>query len=234
MSKIIAANWKMNLSLNEAEKLASEVVKGNSGSNDIILFPPYVYLWTVKEIIKGSRISLGAQNCHFENSGAFTGNVSASMLKGIGCGYVIVGHSECRQHHNESDELINKKAKSAITNGLIPLICIGEKLEEREQGKHKEIVSEQIRITLADIDVSKIILAYEPVWAIGTGKTATSAEISEMHEFISSLVKKVPLLYGGSVNEKNYHEILDIPNVDGLLIGGASLQIEKFSKIISY
>ncbi len=235
--KIIAANWKMNLAPNEAEKLASEILKShsdNSCNNQVILLPPNVYLTSIRGIISNSAIKLGGQDCHFEDKGAFTGDTSPAMLKNIGCEYAIVGHSERREHHKESDELINKKAKAAISNNLTPIICVGEKLQEREAGKHKEIVSAQLKTILSSIDADKVIIAYEPVWAIGTGKTAKAEEIAEIHDFIKPLIKTAPLLYGGSVNDKNYKEILDINNVDGLLIGGASLIIEKFTQIMCY
>ncbi len=230
--KLIVANWKMNLSLSQAEKLARQVDSQDNKSNIIVISPPFTHISRVSEVLKATNIFLGAQDCHYENKGAFTGDISPAMVKELGCKYVIVGHSERRNYHFETDEIINRKAVAAINNGLVPIICVGEKLEERETQKHKKIVETQLNVTTKNLS-GEYVIAYEPVWAIGTGKTATNSEISEMHSYIRTLNHN-KILYGGSVNEKNYEEILNIPNVDGLLIGGASLEIEKFGKIMNF
>lgn len=230
--KLIAGNWKMNLSLSQSEQLAKKISEYDNRNNIIVVFPPFTHLAGISETLRNTNILYGAQDCHYENKGAFTGDISPVMVRELGCRYVIVGHSERRNYHFESDEIINKKAVAALSSNLIPIICVGEKLEEREAKKHKEIVEKQINIVTRNLD-REYVIAYEPVWAIGTGKTATSSEISEMHEFIRTLDKN-KILYGGSVNEKNYQEILNIQNVDGLLIGGASLEIEKFSRIMNF
>ncbi|MDX1949660.1 MAG: triose-phosphate isomerase [Rickettsiales bacterium] len=231
--KLIVGNWKMNLSLAQAKNLASEVKNIKQNRNEIVLCPPFVFLQSISEIISNSHIHLGSQDCHYLGSGAFTGDISPIMLKEFSVQYVILGHSERRQYHFENDDLVNKKANFAIQNGLIPIICVGENLTEREANNHKEIVSKQLEISTKNLN-GKFVIAYEPVWAIGTGKTAQKAEILEMHQFIKSKFPSIKILYGGSVNENNYSEILNINSVDGLLIGGASIDFQKFSKICHF
>ncbi len=231
--KLIVANWKMNLSLSQAKNLALEVKNQNIKHNEIVLAPPFPYIPAIFDVIKNTDVKLAGQDCHFQEKGAYTGDVSLNMLKEFGVSYVITGHSERRQYHFENDELINKKAISATQNSVIPIICIGENLAEREANIHKEIIEKQLNIVTKNLQ-NNFVIAYEPIWAIGTGKTANNQEISEAHNFIKSKLPNIKILYGGSVNENNFSEILNIKNVDGLLIGGASLDSQKFSKIISF
>ena len=245
--KVIAGNWKMNKNLNEAVSLISEIKNGLDEKNlnaDVIICPPYISLETASTLIKESKIKLGAQNMYFEESGAFTGEVSPSMLKSVGCEYVILGHSERRSIFGESDEVINKKLKTAFANGLKPIFCIGETLEERESGVTEKVVEEQVRKGLDGIsesDFANIIIAYEPVWAIGTGKTATPEQAQAVHKFIRGLAKdlysdnsadKLVIQYGGSVKPNNAKELLSQPDIDGALVGGACLKADSFIAII--
>lgn len=244
---VVAGNWKMNNNLSDAVSLISDLKKELNGSElnaDVIICPPYVSLDTAKELIKDSVIQLGAQNMHFEESGAFTGEVSAEMLKSVGCQYVILGHSERRVIFKEANEVINKKVKKAISSGLKPIFCIGETLEERESGVTNKIVEEQIRKGLEGLsadDMSKVIIAYEPVWAIGTGKTATPEQAQEVHAFIRTLIAELfstdiaestILQYGGSVKPENAKELLSQKDIDGALVGGACLKAASFTGII--
>jgi len=245
--KIIAGNWKMNMDLNESINLISGL-KSELNKKDVnckvIICPPYISLDTAKELIKDSVIELGAQNMHFEENGAFTGEISAAMLKSVGCEYVILGHSERRTIFNEPDELINKKMHKALAIGLKPIFCIGETLEEREGNKTFDVIKRQVTKGLDGIsksDMEKVILAYEPVWAIGTGKTATPAQAEEVHQFIRDLIVKlydaqisegVIIQYGGSVKPDNAYELLHQKNIDGALVGGACLKADSFVKII--
>ena len=245
--KFIVANWKMNKNINEAEEFLKEFIllNGNANANvEVAICPPFLCLERVISICRKSNIKIGAQNCHFEKSGAFTGEVSANMLESAGAEYVILGHSERRNYFCETDEIVNKKVKSAIDSNLKPIICVGETLEERQNGKEKEKIKVQLYGALKDIFAEKladIIIAYEPIWAIGTGKTISLKDCEEIFDFIKSflisaygenIAKSVKLLYGGSVNEKNAKEILKINNVDGGLIGGASLSPIKFTDIL--
>tara|TARA_Y100000310_G_scaffold183350_1_gene183471 strand:+ start:262 stop:978 length:717 start_codon:yes stop_codon:yes gene_type:complete len=234
MAKLIAGNWKMNLSVNESIKLVEEL-KSQSFENDVAVIPPFTSLSSVSEILKKSDISLGAQNMHFEDSGAFTGEISPLMLKDIGCKYVLVGHSERRQIFGETDDLVNKKLKTAIKHGLIPILCIGETLEQREAKQQEEIIEAQIINALNGLKVNKknIVIAYEPVWAIGTGKTATPDQAQEIHSFIRALLSdtKIRILYGGSVKPANASELLSQQDIDGALVGGAALKASDFSEI---
>lgn len=246
--KLIAGNWKMNNTNKEAVALVSELLKMTQGINDrdIVVAPTFTCLSDVNNIIKGSNIKLSAQNMYFADSGAFTGEISADMLLAVNCEYVILGHSECRSIFGESDELINKKIKQAIAKGLKPIFCVGETLEEREKGITEKIVNGQIEkgyAGLSEADAKKVVIAYEPVWAIGTGKTATPNDADSVHKTIRDTLKKLYsekfaeekiILYGGSVNEGNAHELLNMPNIDGALVGGASLKADKFLKIINY
>ena len=246
--KLIAGNWKMNKNLDEAKALAKELINNVKGveTHDIMIAPTFVCLSEVANIIKGTNISLGAQNMHFEDSGAYTGEVSADMLLSIGVKYVILGHSERRTIFGETDEIINKKIKKAIEKGLIPVFCIGETLEEREAGKADDVVKNQTTKGLAGIseaDASKVVIAYEPIWAIGTGKTATPEDADSIHNSIRNTLKSIysdafasnmKILYGGSMNENNADELLNKENIDGGLIGGAALVVDKFARIINY
>lgn len=234
MKKIIAANWKMNLNFQQAKDLAKQISKINS-DNNIIIFPSFIYLNKVREIFNEVNIQLGAQNCSDKQSGAFTGEISVNQLASLECEYVLLGHSERRQYFNETNELINNKAKLAINNGLKPILCIGENLRQRESNKFKQVLEAQISECLEGPNIDDIIIAYEPVWAIGTGLTANLKQIEEAHNIILERAgKNIKILYGGSVNESNYADIMNIGNVAGVLVGGASLNYEKFSRICSF
>ncbi len=224
----IAANWKMNYLRKEAEQLAEELVKAHSARHDVLICPPFTLLDLLAKKLNGSGIKLGAQDCHDQSKGAYTGDISAEMLADAGATHVILGHSERRNYHKESDELVQKKAAAAIRAGLIPVICIGETLEERKAGNAEAVVAKQMGF----LPQGNIILAYEPVWAIGTGVTPTVAEIEAMHGFIATKRPDTKILYGGSVTEANCKEISLIPNVSGFLVGGASLDVAKFTKIM--
>lgn len=234
MKKIIAANWKMNLNFQEAKDLAKQISKISS-NNELIIFPSSIYFLEIDNILSTSPIKVGAQNCSDKEIGAYTGEVAASQLKSINCEYVLVGHSERRQYFSESDEIINSKAKLALRNNIKPIICIGENLKERENGDFKIILENQISKCLDGINANEVIIAYEPVWAIGTGLTANLEQIKEAHNIILEKAgSNSKILYGGSVNENNYEEILGLENVAGVLVGGASLNYDKFSQICSF
>lgn len=246
-NSIVAGNWKMNNNLSESIALISEIKNGILNldvKTEAIICPPYVILETAAALLKDSKVKLGAQNMHFEDSGAFTGEVSASMLKSVGCEYVILGHSERRAIFNETNEVINKKIKQALKYDLKPIFCVGETLEERENGTMKNVLETQITEGLANIsedELSKMIVAYEPVWAIGTGKTATPDQAQEVHNFIRSLItklyssnvaEKLIIQYGGSVKPNNAEELISQPDIDGALVGGACLKADSFLEII--
>ena len=246
--KLIAGNWKMNNTNKEGLELVSklkDLVK-DCKDRDIMIAPSFTCLSDIHNAISGSNIKLGAQNLYFEEKGAFTGQVSADMLLSTGCEYVIIGHSECRDIFGETDELINKKVKRALEKKLIPVLCIGEHLEEREKGITADIVSNQTKKGFEGIseqDALKVVIAYEPVWAIGTGKTATPQDADDVHKSIRETLKSiynenvaenVIILYGGSVNENNADELLNMPNIDGALVGGASLVADKFARIVNF
>ena len=244
---IIAGNWKMNNDLTQTEKLIVDLknlLQNEKPNCDVIVCPPYTSLSEASKLLKGSQIKLGAQNMHFEENGAFTGEVSASMLKSVGCEYVILGHSERRHIFGESNEMINKKIKKALSAGLKPIFCVGELLEERENGTTNDVVKKQILKGLAEIsadDMKNIIVAYEPVWAIGTGKTASPAQAQEVHEFIRDLIEitysleianDLVIQYGGSVKPDNAKELISQKDIDGALVGGACLKADPFMGII--
>lgn len=247
--KIVAGNWKMNKNLAEGEELVKAVLAGGpstSESKQIVFAPPFIHLSGVAELIKGKKdIFLSAQNCHQEESGAFTGEVSASMIASCGAEYVIIGHSERRQYFREDDDLLSKKVDQALKNGLKPIFCCGEKLEIREAGNHINVVTNQIAASLFHLnseDLSNIVIAYEPIWAIGTGVTASAEQAQEMHKAIRSkvggkygkdLAENLSILYGGSVKPDNASEIFSQPDVDGGLIGGASLKADDFLSIFA-
>ena len=246
--KLIAGNWKMNNSNKEALELVNQLkdLVKDVKDRDIMIAPTFTCLSDVHNALKGSNIKLGAQNLYFEEKGAFTGQISADMLLAVGCKYVIVGHSECRDIFGEKDELINKKVKRALDKNLIPVLCVGEHLEEREKGITSDIVSNQTKEAfkgLSEAEAKKVVIAYEPVWAIGTGKTATPQDADEVHKTIRETLKSLYnenvaegmiILYGGSVNEKNADDLLNMPNIDGALVGGASLVADKFARIVNY
>ena len=244
---VIAGNWKMNKNVSEARALVEELKMAISKNKwcEIVVVPPYVDIPAAVKAARGSRIAVGAQNMHFEASGAYTGEISADMLKSAGVKYVVIGHSERRQYFGETDITVNLKTKAALAAGLIPIVCVGETLEQREQGITFEHIAMQVKIALGDVsaaDVKKLVIAYEPVWAIGTGKTATSEQANEVNSAIRDVVRKlygarvargVSIQYGGSMNPKNARELLAQPDVDGGLIGGASLKAEDFVAIIN-
>lgn len=242
---MIAGNWKMNGQLedgvNLAKAVAAEVKKLGKPSCEFLVCPPFTLLYSVKKALRGAKVSLGAQDAHFANKGAHTGDISPAMLKDLGCAYVILGHSERRADHFESNELVAKKAAAAYDNGLKTVICIGETEKQRDEGKTIEVCSEQILGSVPDnADASNTVIAYEPVWAIGTGKTPTAADVEEVHAAVRKVLakklgkgtaNKMRILYGGSVKPGNAKEFLSLPDVDGALIGGASLKAEDFMAI---
>ena len=245
---IIAANWKMNLLKEEAASLVDELIQGLDGSEqmDIVVAPPFPYLMSVKEIISRSVIELSAQNMHWEGFGAYTAEVCSEMLTDVGCKYVIIGHSERRQFFHETDETVNKRLKAAFSGGLIPIFCVGELLLERKGGQTEEVVERQVRGGLEGIpgeDAEKVVLAYEPVWAIGTGETATPDQAQAVHAHIRNILKSIydegladgtRIQYGGSVKPGNATELMAKPDIDGALVGGASLKADSFLGIIHY
>ena len=245
--KIVAGNWKMNKNLQEGIALATElndILKADKPNCDVVICTPFIHLASVAGIIDQSVIGLGAENCADKASGAYTGEVSAEMVKSTGAGYVILGHSERRAYYGESAEILKEKINLALANGLKIIFCIGEVLEERESGKQNDVVEAQLAGSLFDLTAEQfanIILAYEPVWAIGTGKTATAEQAEEMHAFIRGVIagkfgaeaaENVSILYGGSCKPSNAKEIFSKENVDGGLIGGAALKAADFKGII--
>jgi triosephosphate isomerase (TIM) len=245
---VIAGNWKMYKTLEESAELinALKPLTSNLKTNvGVIVCPPFTSLAIAANLTKGSNISLGAQNMSEHDEGAYTGEVSWKMLKSVGCEYVILGHSERRQYFGESNELINAKAKKALANSLKPIICVGEKLDEREKGVTEQIISAQVKGCLAGIssdELKNVIIAYEPVWAIGTGKTATPLQAQEVHMHIRKLVAQLyswnvaeglVIQYGGSVKPDNAAELLSQNDIDGALVGGACLKADSFSAIIN-
>ncbi|MBD3169585.1 MAG: triose-phosphate isomerase [candidate division Zixibacteria bacterium] len=243
--KIIAGNWKMNTTVDDAVKLATEIKARLTGFKDAILLicPPDVNLYPVQKIIEKSVIKLGAQNMHYEKSGAYTGETSGEMLKSIGCDYVIVGHSERRAMFGDTDVVVRKKLQAIIEHDLIPILCIGEQLEDREAGKTEKVIDSQLNAALKDVPtdwMEKIVIAYEPVWAIGTGKTASPGQAQEVHKFIRekigreynpNLAEETTILYGGSVKPDNSDALFAEKDIDGFLIGGASLKADSFEQI---
>ena len=245
--KIIAGNWKMNMLPNEAiamiDNLAPMVKEADC---EVVLCVPYIDLFYSLLMAQGTKIKIGAQNMHFEEKGAYTGEVSGKMLKAIGVEYVIIGHSERRQYFAETDETVNKKIKAAFVNDLKPIVCVGESLEERESGKAFEIITNQTQKALDGLtqeQVANTVIAYEPIWAIGTGKTATSQDANEACQKIrekiaeiygQNVADRVIIQYGGSMKPENAKELLEMPDIDGGLIGGASLKADTFEKIVNY
>ena len=246
---IIAGNWKMNTSVTEGRKLALDV--RNAAVNiaqeiDVVVCPPFSALSAVGEVLKGSNVKLGAQNCFWEDQGAYTGEISPPMLKDLGCDYVIVGHSERRIHFGETDQSVARKAKAVHRHELSPIVCVGESLEEREAGATKDVIRGQVLGSLDGIDAEamlKTVVAYEPVWAIGTGKTATPEQAEEVHAFIRNILidihglevaLRIRIQYGGSVKPDNIGMLMAQGDIDGALVGGASLEASSFAKILSY
>ena len=243
--KIIAGNWKMNMLPNEAISFISRLQpQAKSANCEIILCVPYTDLFYSLLTAQGTNIKIGAQNMHWEESGAYTGEIAPQMLKCINVEYVIIGHSERRQYFNETDETVNKKVKSAIAHSLSPILCVGETLKQREQNLTNEVISQQIESALKDItkeELDKIIIAYEPIWAIGTGKVATKEDanntIKQIREKIATLYnteisQNITMLYGGSVKPENAKELFETSEIDGALVGGASLKLSEFGEII--
>jgi len=243
---IIAGNWKMNKTVKEAQELVNglkEPLK-DIQNVEIVVCPPYTALNEAAKILKGSNIRLGAQDAYWEDSGAYTAEVSCPMLKEAGCQYVIIGHSERRAYFGETNESVNKKARAVLRHNLTPIICIGERLEQREKGETFEVIKDHLEGGLKDItaqEMEKIVIAYEPVWAIGTGKTATPQQAQEAHAFIRNLLKQtyggetanlLRIQYGGSVKPDNIADLLAQADIDGALVGGASLKLESFVNIV--
>lgn len=242
----IAGNWKMNTDLGGAVRLAEEVVEAVDDPGDVrvAICPPFVSLNAVSHVVDGSPVALGAQNLHYEEEGAYTGEVSARMLTSVGCAYVIIGHSERRQYFGETDETVNRRVRNAMGHNLIPIVCVGETLEERDAGREEEVVERQFLQGLSEVRVSdagRLVVAYEPVWAIGTGRNASPQQAQDMHAFIRSLLRRsygsavgqeIHILYGGSMKPSNAEELLSQPDVDGGLVGGASLSAGDFAAIV--
>jgi len=240
---LIAGNWKMNTTLEEAKSLVLAILSELDGTDGVekVLCPPFISLAAIKELLNGTSIKLGAQNIYFEDKGAYTGEISPIMLKDL-CDFVITGHSERRQHFFETDEVVNKKAKKALAYGLKPIVCVGERLEDNEAGRTEQIVSIQVKAGLAGISpTSELVIAYEPIWAIGTGRAATgkqaNATISLIRGIVANMWNKqaaetVRILYGGSVTGSNIAEFIVEPDIDGALVGGASLKSQEFVSII--
>ena len=245
--KIIAGNWKMNKGIEESLSLVNDLkesVQGINGRIEIVVSPPFTVLSVINDAIKDSSILLAAQDVFWEEKGAYTGEISPVMLKDVGCKYTIIGHSERRQYFNETNETVNKKIKAALRNDLFVIICVGETLEERETERTFSVVGTQIRDGLKGLtqkDMERIVIAYEPVWAIGTGKTATPSQANEVHLFIRDTIKEmfgdetassITIQYGGSVNPSNITELMSESDIDGALVGGASLDAGSFIQII--
>ncbi len=244
--KIIAGNWKMNLTPSEAKEFVTNLKsKINTDKCDVVLCVPAIDIPVVLDTVKGTNIEVGAQNMHFEENGAFTGEISARMLTDMGVKYVIIGHSERREYFGETDQTVNKKVLKALNNHIIPIICIGETLQQREEGITVDLVRLQTKIALKGVSreqAKNIVIAYEPIWAIGTGKTATSQQAEEVCKAIREVLgeiynvdiaSKIRIQYGGSVNASNASELFSMPNIDGGLVGGASLKPE-FEQVINF
>lgn len=237
----ISANWKMNKTIEETEEFINSflpMVKDITAV-DILIAPPFTALQAAARLLIGTNIKLGAQNVFYEEKGAFTGEISPAMLLSAGCSYAIIGHSERRQYFMENDEIVNKKIKTARKNGLEVILCIGESLKEREENKTFEVLDRQLTGSLKDTDLNGMTIAYEPIWAIGTGKTATKEQANEAHAYIRGWLKKnregaekLRILYGGSVTPENVESLMSEPEVDGALVGGASMKPDSFAKIV--
>ena len=245
---IIAGNWKLFKTTGEAEAFAKELCGkvGHAGDREIVICPAFTVLQQVNKIIRGTNVKLGAQDMYWEDTGAFTGEISAVMLKDCGCEFVIIGHSERRQFFSETDRSVNIKTKKAVASGIVPIMCVGETLKQREEGVTFKVVESQVTEGLSGIsaqDMLKTVIAYEPVWAIGTGKTATPQQAEEVHAFIRKILSDVSgketaeqlrILYGGSIKPENISDIMRCANIDGGLVGGASLKVDSFLSIINY
>ena len=244
--KVIAGNWKMNKSPKDVEEFMERFPGLVSDTeNEVILCVPFIDLCTAVKLSKGTNVKIGAQNMHFKDSGAYTGEISPKMLNDLNVEYVIIGHSERREYFNETDETVNLKIKAALTHDLKPIVCVGETLEQREAGITKEFVTGQVRNALKEItedELKKIIIAYEPIWAIGTGKTASKEDANEVCKWIreelralyGDVADEIIIQYGGSVKSSNAKDLFEMSDIDGGLVGGASLEPEEFSKIVKY
>ncbi len=245
---LIAGNWKMYKTVAEAEETARALAGQTTDvdSVDIMIAPPFTALTHVASLVKNSRVAVGAQNLFWEKEGAYTGEIAPGMLTEAGCRYVIIGHSERRQHFGETDETVNKKIAAALTAGLAPILCIGESEAQREADETFSVLDKQIKRGLKDLfanDLRELVIAYEPIWAIGTGKTATSEQAQQVHQFLRGLLaelfdepfaRSVRILYGGSVKPDNIAELMSMEDIDGALVGGASLNAETFARIVTY
>ena len=247
-TKMMAGNWKMHKTLAEARELAREIVQGVGQKTraEVVLGPPYTALATVAAELEGSPVRLAAQDTFWEAKGAYTGAIAPAMLVDVGCTYVIVGHSERRQHFGDTDEYVNRKVMAALAAGLKPIMCVGETLDQREAGRTFEVVETQVRQGLTGFpsaERERLVVAYEPVWAIGTGKTATTEQAQEVHAYLRKWVaghfddgfaRGLRILYGGSVKPSNVKQLMAMPDVDGALVGGASLDPESFSRLVHF
>lgn len=243
---LIVANWKMYKTISEAVNIVASIKAGIHKATEcgVVICPPFTTLAAVGQVLKGSPLELGAQDMHPEAEGAFTGEISPLMLKELGCRYVILGHSERRNHFHETDEFVNRKVRAALKFNIVPIVCMGETLEDREARRAFEAVKSQFEGSLRDLnedDIQRIVIAYEPVWAIGTGRTATPEQAEQMHSYIRRLLhekygeensSRTLILYGGSVRPENMTALMQKPNVDGALVGGASLKAESFTQIV--
>lgn len=243
---IIAGNWKMNMDIEGTKALVGAIIPlARESSAEVVICPSFTNIALARHMTEGTNVQVGAQNMHFEPKGAYTGEVSAEMLKCLGVQYVIIGHSERRQYFGETDESVNKKVKAVLESGMSPIMCVGETLEQREQGVTKSLVCNQVKEGMNGLsadDAAKTVIAYEPVWAIGTGKTATANDANEvcgwirdtLREMFGKIADDIRIQYGGSMNPGNVKELMAMPEIDGGLIGGASLKAEDFDKLINY
>jgi len=243
-TKIVAGNWKMNKTASEAAALIVEIkaLTAEVANVEVVVCPPFTDLKDAAAACAGSHVKLGAQNIHWEPSGAYTGEISAAMLKDLGVTHVIIGHSERRQYFGETDATVNLRTKAALDAGLVPIVCVGEMLEERKVGQTGDVVVRQVKVGLADLDVGKVVIAYEPVWAIGTGLTASPTQAQEVHALIrrtlaemagGDVANSVRIQYGGSMKPDNAKELMSQPDIDGGLIGGAALTAKSFAAIVA-
>ncbi|WP_024621707.1 triose-phosphate isomerase [Metaclostridioides mangenotii] len=242
---IIAGNWKMNKTIKEALEFVSDIKGKTNAEVDAVICAPFTLLKDLKESTKGTDIKIAAQNMHFEDNGAFTGEVSPLMLKELNIDYVVIGHSERRQYFNETDETVNKKVLKALETGINPIVCVGETLEQRESDNTKKVVEVQVKEALKEVkdsDLSKVVVAYEPIWAIGTGKTATAEQANDVISYIREVIKslygdlsqELRIQYGGSVKPSNVKEIMGQSDIDGALVGGASLASKDYLELVNF
>lgn len=230
----VVANWKMNLSLQEAKDLSKAFVSASKGLSGVETWiaAPSIFIPAVQDELRGNEIKLGSQNVHWEKSGAFTGELSVEMLRQYECSFALTGHSERRHVMGESIEQVDKRTVGSLGKDFATILCVGETAQERSEGMAEKVVSQQLNFTLSNSKLENLIIAYEPVWAIGTGDVAEPADVNNMHNFIRSKAPRTPILYGGSVNPENFEELIAIENVSGALVGGASLKAEKFTKLM--